>query len=79
LALVIARIRGDAGEMLMSRNPHTEAAPRWADNSHGWPALAAMLVPSAGCDCQMLALVIADSLETSCGDTPPALPRMTEQ
>lgn len=58
----------------MSTKPPADAGPRWADNSHGWPALAAMLTPSAGCDCQMLALVIADSIEArreTIGETEP--------
>ena len=63
----------------MSTKPPADAGPRWADNSHGWPALAAMMAPSAGCDCQMLALVIADSMETARETDPDAASKMTEQ
>lgn len=47
----------------MAETPPANSRPRWADNSNSWPALAAMLAPSAGCDCQMLAIVIADSID----------------
>ena len=49
----------------MKLRPPSDEAPRWADNSHGWPALAVMLAPSAGCDCQMMALMIADEIEAA--------------
>jgi hypothetical protein len=65
--------------MLMSTKPPVNTGPRWADNSHGWPALAGMMAPSAGCDCQMLALVIADSMEAAREAGPDAAPKMTEQ
>ncbi len=47
----------------MAINPPANPRPRWADNSNSWPALAAMLAPGAGCDCQMLAIMIADSID----------------
>ncbi len=61
----------------MGTNPPADPRPRWADNSNSWPALATMLAPSAGCDCQMLAIVIADSLALAPKETkaPPGIVR----
>ena len=39
--------------------------PRPADNAAGWPALAALLAPGAGCDCQVLAVTLALGLDAS--------------
>lgn len=49
----------------MTDKPPPDAPPGWADNSNGWPALATMLAPAAGCDCQVLALMIADQVDTA--------------
>jgi hypothetical protein len=38
---------------------------RIADNSGSWPSLAAYLAPSAGCECQVLALTIAEGIGTA--------------
>jgi hypothetical protein len=65
--------------MLMGPNPPADPRPRWADNSNSWPALAAMLAPGAGCDCQMLAIVIADSLDLAPQETAKTVPTATEQ
>ena len=53
-----------------------EPGPKLADNSDRWPALAAMLAPAAGCDCQMLAVMLAEAVEAERGDVPaiPAVP-----
>ncbi|WP_404711326.1 hypothetical protein [Sphingomonas sp. MMS24-J13] len=61
----------------MAMNPPADPQPRWADNSNSWPALAAMLAPSAGCDCQMLAIMIADSFELASKDMPKPAPTVT--
>lgn len=37
--------------------------PRPAESEAAWPALAALLAPAAGCDCQMLAVKIAEKLD----------------
>lgn len=58
----------------MATNLPADPRPRWADNSNSWPALAAMLAPGAGCDCQMLAIVIADSLALASKDVPKPAP-----
>lgn len=44
-------------------SPAAGAAPQWADNSARWPGLAALLAPSAGCDCQLVALLISDEID----------------
>ncbi len=65
--------------MLMGTNPPANPRPRWADNGNSWPALAAMLAPGAGCDCQMLAIVIADNLELARAEKPPVMPKIAER
>ena len=53
----------------MAMKAPPEPGPKLADNSDRWPALAAMLAPAAGCDCQMLAVMLADGER---GDDPAA-------
>lgn len=44
--------------------PKPEPMPRRiADNQAAWPSLSHLLAAGAGCDCQMLAISIADRLE----------------
>ena len=49
--------------------------PRPAENAAGWPALAAMLAPGAGCDCQMLAVTLALGLDARQPRDRPVAPR----
>jgi len=44
--------------------------PRIAENRNAWPALARLLAPAAGCDCQMLAVSLMMRMEETAKPAP---------